>query len=225
MIYKILFNSEIYNTEKIRKFLKKNNFIRIKKGVKKNGNYEYLIKKLNIIDNYKNIEENNKGIKISMINDIKKVNFDDKIIIHDIKISEKEKELKKKTYKKIKKEKKSKKKISKPLYKFIPNFEEYNKIIEYNSKNPKIKKKEPLSFIKIKEDKKYKIYKNKETNENIKYIIIKNNNKYNVNLIHKIDDEKITLNEDFEIQKNIIKTFYDIKVFILKYIRNVIDDN
>lgn len=129
---------------------------------------------------------------------------------------------KQKIIKGIKENKKTNRKISKPLYKDIPKYSTYYKIIKYNEKvNNKLMKKEPLQFVKI-NNKMNKLFKNDI--ETIKYKIKEKEDYFKVEIIHKQGDEKIVMKEKFKKLNNKYKIKYDIKIFILNYLRNVIND-
>lgn len=129
-----------------------------------------------------------------------------------------------KIIKKIGKDKQMNRKISKPLYKEIPSYQKYYKIIKYNEKHKndnKLRKKEPLKFVKINK-KTYTIYE-KDT-EKIKYKIKESDKKYKVQIIHKSGDDKIEESKEFVKKNNKYKIKYDMKVYILKYVREYADD-
>lgn len=121
--------------------------------------------------------------------------------------------------------KKKNRKIAKPLYKDIPSYSKYYKIIKHNEKYRdnynKLLKKEPLKFVKI-NTKTNKIFK--KENEKIQYKIEELNKKYIVRITHKSGDHKIQVKQEFMKKNNKYKIKYDMKVYILNYIRSYADD-
>lgn len=144
-------------------------------------------------------------------------------IIKEYILNKDEKDDKKKIIKNVKKNKKEYKKIAKPLYKNIPKYSTFYKILKYNENiNKKLKKKEPLKFVKI-NTKTNTLFKN--DTEKIKYKLQDEKNKYVLKIIHKIADQEIILEEEFKKTNNKYKIKYDIKVYILDYLRSTVEDN
>lgn len=152
------------------------------------------------------------------------INFKNTPIIREFKIDSPDRNERVEIVKKIKKDKKQNRKIAKPLYKDIPSYNKYYKILKYNEKHQndgKLLKKEPLKFVKI-NTKTNTIYK--KDSENIKYKLQFNNNKIILTIIHKSGNQKQIITHEFKKRNNKYKIKYDIKVFILSYIRNHADD-
>jgi len=127
-----------------------------------------------------------------------------------------------KIIKKIGKNKSENRKISKPLYKDIPKYSTYYKIIKHNEKvNKRLKKKEPLKFVKI--NSKMNILFENDVNI-VKYKIKNEKSKYIVKIIHKSGDEKIIQKKEFKKSNNKYKIKYDMKVYLLNYLRSTVDD-
>lgn len=129
-----------------------------------------------------------------------------------------------KIIKKIGKDKKMNRKIARPLYKDIPSYKKYYKIIKYNEKHKdhdKLLKKEPLKFVKI--NKKTNTIFKKES-EKIQYKIKEKEKKYIVTIIHKSGDQKQKEQKTFTKGNNKYKIKYDMKVYILNYVRDYADD-
>lgn len=129
-----------------------------------------------------------------------------------------------KIIKKIGKDKRKNREISKPLYKDIPSYKTYYKIIKYNEKHKydnKLLKKEPLKFVKINK-KTNKIYE--QGGEKIKYKITETDRRYKVLIVHKSGNQKVEETKEFVKKNNKYKIKYDIKVYILNYVRNYADD-
>ena len=151
------------------------------------------------------------------------VNIKNTPIVKKYSLTKDEIDEKKKLYKEIKKNKKINKKLSKPLYKDIPKYSTYYKIIKHNEKvNKRLKKKEPLKFVKI-NTKLNKLFKNDI--DTIKYKIKENKGKYIVKIIHKQGEQELILEEEFKKSNNRYKIKYDIKVYLLNYLRNTVEDN
>lgn len=144
--------------------------------------------------------------------------------IKNINVNTPEIKSKKRIIKRINYNKKKNRKIAKSLYKNIPQYKEYYKIIKYNEKHindKKLLKKEPLKFVKI-NNSTNTIYKSDI--EKIKYKLITNKNKINLYISHKQSDNIIKTKKEFIKKNNFYKIRYDIKVYILKYVRNFVDD-
>lgn len=144
--------------------------------------------------------------------------------VKEFKVDSLDKKERKKNIKDIIKDKKMNRKIAKPLYKDIPSYKTYYKIIKYNEKHQndsKLLKKEPLKFVKI----------NKKTNtiykkdyEKITYKLEIKSDRIIVTIIHKSGGDKNKTIQEFKKKNNKYKIKYDIKVFILNYVRNYADD-
>ncbi len=162
----------------------------------------------------------------------KKVTFIEEPQIIEIEArTDKERENRKKHLKKIKKKKKELKQLKSIYYKQIPMKQHYIKIKKHNeTKNKKLKKKEPLKFIKgidfpekkrtIYEQTKWKKYK-------MKYKIYTKKSKVKLNIYDKKDpknEKKIEMefkfNEEDKYDK--YRAEYKAKVYLIKYIRKVL---
>jgi len=143
-------------------------------------------------------------------------------IIQEYKLHKYEIKDKVKIIKKIGKNKSENRKISKPLYKDIPKYSTYYKIIKHNEKvNKRLKKKEPLKFVKI--NSKMNILFENDVNI-VKYKIKNEKGKYIVTIIHKSGDEKMKEKKEFKKSNNKYKIKYDMKVYLLNYLRSTVDD-
>jgi len=154
----------------------------------------------------------NKKIKIKNTPEIKKYS-----------LYKNEKDRKISLIKKIANKKSDNRYIAKRLYKDIPKYSIYYKIIKHNEKiNKRLHKKEPLKFVKI-NDKTNTLYK--DENEKIKYKILDFSDKKILKIVHTQNNDKIKYEEIFQKKNNKYKIKYDIKIFLLNYLRSVIEDN
>ena len=143
-----------------------------------------------------------------------------------------ERKIRKKALKKIGKKKKELKQLKSIYYKEIPMKEHYIKIKTFNDtvKNKKLKKREPIKFVKgidhpvkkrtIYEQTKWKEYK-------MKYKIYTKKNKVKLNIYDRKDpknEKKIekTYNFNKEDKYDKYRAEYDAKVDLIKYIRKVL---
>ena len=134
-----------------------------------------------------------------------------------------ERENRKKQLRKINANKKKNRSNAKALYKEIPKKEKYIAIKKHNlNKKKKLKKKEPMKFIKM-TGKKKKIYKNSQ--EKIEYKIKNRSKKIQLDIIHKQGDEKIKIHQSYPKNNNSLATEYQVKKDLLEYVRNTIDSN
>tara|TARA_B110001454_G_C12721664_1_gene434968 strand:+ start:629 stop:1663 length:1035 start_codon:yes stop_codon:yes gene_type:complete len=129
----------------------------------------------------------------------------------------------KKQLRKINANKKKNRSNAKALYKEIPKKDKYIAIKKYNkNKKKKLKKKEPMKFIKM-TGKKKKLYK--DSQEKIEYKIKNRKKKIQVDIIHKQGDDKIKFHQSYPKNDNSIAAEYDAKKDLLEYVRNTIDNN
>ena len=134
-----------------------------------------------------------------------------------------ERENRKKQLRKINANKKKARANAKALYKEIPKKDKYIAIKKYNkNKKKKLKKKEPMKFIKM-TGKKKKLYK--DSQEKIEYKIKNRKKKIQVDIIHKQGDDKIKFHQSYPKNDNSIAAEYDAKKDLLEYVRNTIDNN
>ena len=160
----------------------------------------------------------------------RRVTFGDDVIETFSDITDSIKLERQKLLKKINKDKKINRKLSKIYYKDVSNVDEYVKIKKYNmnSKN-KLKKKEPLKFIKgidyptekrsIYKQEKYKRYKIKyKITEKKKSLVLKIYNKKNIDKI--IETTKVFKFDKSEFDK--YRAEYLLKIFLIEKIRKII---
>ena len=134
-----------------------------------------------------------------------------------------ERENRKKQLRKINTNKKKNRSNAKALYKEIPKKDKYIEIKKHNkNKKNKLKKKEPMKFIKM-TGKKKKLYK--DSQEKIEYKIKNRKKKIQVDIIHKQGDEKIKIHQSYPKNDNSLATEYKVKKDLLEYVRNTIDNN
>lgn len=161
----------------------------------------------------------------------RRVTFESKPNIIEINArSDNERKERKKELKKIKKTKKEKKNIKNIYYKDIPTLDKYLEIKKYNLSSKKLKKREPIKFIKgiDSEDKKKIIYNQKKYKKHkIKYNIKKKKDKVVLKIYEKEREEKkedIIKEYNFDKKQELdkYKAEYKAKVDLIKYVRKLL---
>jgi thiol-disulfide isomerase/thioredoxin len=167
-------------------------------------------KMINYIDN--NIEEK-----------IVQINLEGNQRINIGEISDSQRESRRNQLRRINANKKKNRGNAKALYKEIPNKDKYIAIKKHNlNKKKKLKKKEPMKFIKM-TGKKKKLYK--DSQEKIEYKIKNRKKKIQVDIIHKQGDHKIKFHQSYPKNDNSMVAEYNAKKDLLEYVRNTIDNN
>lgn len=144
--------------------------------------------------------------------------------------SDKERKERKKTLKKINKKKKEDRNVRNIYYKEIPSLEKYLEIKKYNLSTKKLKKREPIKFVKgiDSEDKKKTLYNQKKWKKHkIKYNIKKKKNKVVLKIYEKERDNKkddIRKEYKFDKKKSLdkYKAEYEAKVDLIKHVRKLL---
>lgn len=141
-----------------------------------------------------------------------------------------ERNTRKKALKKIGKSKKENRKIRNIRHKDIPELEKYLEIKKHNLSSKKLKKKEPMKFIRgiDSEDKKRVLYNQKKWKQHkIKYNLVEKENKVILKIYEKERDvKKESIKKEFKFnpEKSLDKyrAEYDAKVYLIKLMRKKI---